>query len=141
MNKTDDGFTLIELMVVVAIIGILAAMAIPAYQGYSIRAQISEGLVLSSPVTMGVTSHYEESGSFPTDNIDAGLASPGNYSGEYVDSISVNGAVVSVQYGNNANMEINGWSIILTGTHNGSNMIWSCASDGIIPDNYLPSSC
>ena len=61
--------------------------------------------------------------------------------GQYVESITVNGAVVSIQYGNKANIEISGWSVILTGTGNESRMIWTCTSDGIIPDSYLPSSC
>lgn len=141
MKKVQRGFTLVELMIVVAIIGILAAMAIPAYQGYSIRAQISEGFILSGPVTTAVASFYEEAGRFPADNTEAALEAPTTYSGQYVESISVNGAVVSIQYGNAANLEISGWSVILTGTINESRIIWSCSSDGIIPDNYLPSSC
>jgi len=141
MKDFQSGFTLIELMVVVAIVGILSAMAIPAYQGYSIRAQVSEGLVLSGPVKTAVTSFYEQWGTFPADNAEAALESPTDYSGQYVESISVDGAAVSIRYGNKANFEISGWSVILTGTSNGSSMIWSCSSDGIIPDNYLPSSC
>ncbi len=141
MKKFQRGFTLIELMVVVAIVGILSAMAIPAYQGYSIRAQVSEGLILSGPVKTAVTSFYEQWGTFPADNAEAALESPTDYSGQYVESISVDGAAVSIRYGNKANFEISGWSVILTGTSNGSSMIWSCSSDGIIPDNYLPSSC
>ncbi len=141
MKKVQQGFTLVELMIVVAIIGILSAMAIPAYQGYSIRAQISEGFVLSGPVTTAVTAFYEQSGTFPADNAEAALESPDTYSGQYVESISVNGAAISIQYGNKANLEISGWSVILTGTGSESSMIWACKSDGIIPDNYLPSSC
>lgn len=141
MKKVHQGFTLIELMIVVAIIGILAAMAIPAYQGYSIRAQISEGFVLSGPVTTAVTAFYEQLGRFPVDNAEAALESPTTYSGQYVESIFVNGADISIQYGNKANLEISGWSVILTGTGSESRMIWACKSDGIIPDNYLPSSC
>jgi type IV pilus assembly protein PilA len=141
MKKAQQGFTLVELMIVVAIIGILAAMAIPAYQGYSIRAQISEGFVLSGPVTTAVTTFYEEVGRFPLDNGEAALESPAAYSGTYVESITVNGGVISIQYGNKANLEISGWSVILTGTGSDSSMIWACKSDGIISDNYLPSSC
>ena len=141
MKRVPQGFTLIELMIVVSIIGILAAIAIPAYQGYSIRAQISEGLALSGPVTTAVTLFYEQSGTFPADNTEAALETPTAYSGQYVESISVSGAVITIQYGNKANFEINGWSVILTGTGNVSSMIWACSSDGIIPDSYLPSSC
>ena len=129
MKKVHQGFTLIELMIVVSIIGILAALAIPAYQGYSIRAQISEGFVLSGPVTIAVTSFYEQSGRFPVDNAEAALESPTTYAGQYVESISVNGADVSIQYGNRANLEISGWSVILTGTGNESRMIWACRSE------------
>ena len=77
MKKVQQGFTLIELMIVVAIIGILASLAIPAYQSYTIRAQISEGLSLASPLKNAMASFYHENGSFPADNDEAALETPG----------------------------------------------------------------
>jgi type IV pilus assembly protein PilA len=141
VNKVQQGFTLVELMIVVAIIGISAAMAIPAYQSYSIRAQVAEGLSLSGPVQNAVASFHEEKGTFPADNAEAALESPASYGGTYVSSISVNGGVISIQYGNKANAQISGWDIIVTATSNPGSMSWSCASGGIIADSYLPSAC
>ncbi len=74
MNDEQHGFTLIELMIVVAIIGILAAIAIPAYQDYTIRAQVSEGLTLAAGAKTAVSEYFLERGAWPTDNATAGLA-------------------------------------------------------------------
>lgn len=141
MNKVHQGFTLVELMIVVAIIGLLASMAIPAYQSYSIRAQIAEGLSLAGPIQIAVASFYKEKGAYPANNAEAALESPARYAGSYVSSISVRGSVISIQYGNKANAQINGWDVIVTANSNTGSMSWTCASGGIISSNYLPSSC
>ncbi len=141
MKKIPQGFTLIELMIVVSIIGILASIAIPAYQMYTIRMQVAEGLNLSGPVKNAMVTFQEENGVFPTDNADAALEIASAYSGRYVESISVSGAVISITYGNNANIQIDGLSITLTATSNQGSTSWTCASDGFISVNYLPSSC
>ena len=141
MNKVHQGFTLVELMITVAIVGILASMAIPAYQSYSIRAQVSEGMVLSGPIQNAVVSFHKEKGTFPVDNADAALGLPATYAGSYVASISVSGGVISIQYGNKANAEISGWDVFITATSNAGSISWACASGGIISDSYLPSSC
>ncbi len=141
VNKVQQGFTLIELMIVVAIIGILASLAIPAYQSYTIRAQVSEGLFLSGPIQNAVAAFHEEKGTFPVDNVDAALESPASYAGTYVSSISVNGATISIQYGNKANAQISGWDVFITATSNPGSMSWTCTSGGIISESYLPSSC
>jgi len=141
MKKIEQGFTLIELMIVVAIIGILASIAIPAYQSYLIRAQISEGINMSGPFKNAVAAFHKETGVFPVGNADAALDLPASYTGNYVDSISVSGDVISILYGNNANAEINGWTVTITATANEGSMNWACASGGIISDTYLPSSC
>ena len=141
MKNDQQGFTLIELMIVVAIIGILAAIAIPAYQRYTIRAQVAEGLNLSAPFKTAVAEFVNSTGAFPIDNTDAGLSAPGDYIGKYVNSVSVNGAVVSIQYGNDAHAQISGETVTLTAMNNGGSVNWTCTSGGVIPSNYLPSAC
>ena len=141
MKIAQHGFTLIELMIVVAIIGILAAIAIPAYQRYTIRAQVAEGLSLSGPFKPAIVEFHNDNGGFPPDNTAAGLAAPGDYSGKYVSSVSVNGPVVSVQYGNDAHAHINGRIVTLTASDNRGSMSWVCTSGGAIADGYLPSAC
>jgi len=89
--KKQQGFTLIELMIVVAIIGILAAIAIPAYQDYTIRAQVSEGLNLSGAAKAAVTEYFQDQGTFPNSNNLAGLEAAVNISGKYVSDVEVSG--------------------------------------------------
>ena len=93
--KKQQGFTLIELMIVVAIIGILAAIAIPAYQDYTIRAQVSEGLNLSGGAKAAVTEYFQDRGAMPADNTEAGLAASGDIQGKYVSDVDV--AAVSLK--------------------------------------------
>jgi len=141
MSKTQQGFTLIELMIVVAIVGVLTAFALPAYQSYSIRAQIAEGLGMSGPLTTAVVAFHNDTGVFPLSNAEAALPPADGYAGRYVESISVNGATVSIQYGNNANALISGRDVLLTATKNDGSMSWTCATGGAISKSYLPRSC
>jgi len=145
MRKNQGGFTLIELMIVVAIVGILAAIAIPMYLDYSTRSQITEGLNLAGGAKTAVTEYYQDHGLFPTNNAEAGLAAAGNISGKYVDSVSVSvsvdGGLVTIQYGKDAHPFIIGETVILTATDNIGSVGWSCASGGVIQAKHLPSAC
>ena len=141
MKTGQSGFTLIELMIVVAVIGILTSLAIPAYQSYSVRAQVSEGLVLTGPLKTAVASFYNNNGVFPVDNTAAGVSAAGEYSSKYVDSISVSSGVIQIQYGNDASAQINGQTVNLTAVGSEGSVSWSCTSGGFIQDYYLPAAC
>ena len=141
MKKIQRGFTLIELMIVVAIIGILASLAIPAYQAYTIRAQISEGLNLAGPLKNAIASYHNETGTFPSDNAEAALEPGASYQGHYVESLTINDGVVEILYGNDANKLISGQHVTLTAIPNDGSVAWDCANGGFILDVYLPSTC
>jgi type IV pilus assembly protein PilA len=147
MKKVQQGFTLIELMIVVAIIGILAAIAIPAYQDYTVRAQVSEGLNLGGGAKTAVTEFFQDRGAWPTSNTEAGLdAVPANIKGKYVASVTVTlgGAapsLVTVLYGNDAHAALlAGKSLTLTPANAGGSVTWTCASPDL-PPKHLPAAC
>lgn len=141
MKNQKRGFTLIELMVVLAVIGILASIAIPAYQDYTIRAQVSEGLSLSNSAKAAIAEYYVDRGVWPTDNAEAGLADMNQIIGRYVDQVAVADNVIDIRYGNDAHTAIFGKSITLTVVDNAGSLVWTCASSGIIKPNHLPSAC
>lgn len=141
MKTVQKGFTLIELMIVVAIIGVLASMAVPAYQSYTIRAQVAEGLNISGPLKNAVATFSIDRGAFPADNAEAALLPPANYTGKYVDSISVNGDTISILFGNDASVLINGEVLNLVAVNNGGSVSWDCASGGVIRETFLPAAC
>src|SRR5687768_17953843 len=101
MTKLQKGFTLIELMIVVAIIGILAAIAIPAYQDYTIRAQVSEGLNLAAAAKAAVAETFLNRGAAPANRTQAGMsATATDTRGKYVASVEVDDGVITIVYGN-----------------------------------------
>ncbi len=141
MKTEQKGFTLMELMIVVAIIGILASIAIPAYQDYTIRAQISEGLVLSAGAKAALIDYYVDRGDWPNNNVKAGLVNQNDITGKYVKSVRVKNNVIIVMYGNDANKVIRNKKINLTAVYSLGIIKWTCASAGLIKDRYLPGAC
>jgi len=140
--KKQQGFTLIELMIVVAIIGILAAIAIPAYQDYTIRAQVSEGLNLSGGAKAAVTEYFQDRGTMPTTNTMAGLADANQIQGKYVDLVTVGAnGVITVGYGNSAHATLAPGDLLLTpSTATVGSVQWICTGSGI-DNQHLPAAC
>ena len=146
MKTMQKGFTLIELMIVVAIIAILAAIAIPAYQNYVIRSQVTEGMSLADGAKTGMSEFYASAGTWPTTNTSAGLAIATSITGNYVSSVNVgtNSGMITITYGNKANTAINGKILALSATANGGSISWTCKPNGSVTTVsavYLPASC
>ena len=150
MKKIQSGFTLIELMIVVAIIGILAAIAIPQYQNYTARAQASEALSLASGAKVALAEYFNTNGTFPKDNETAGLEEATSISGKYVESVEVSESggkgLITALFSSGAHAKLKEGTMILTGTDNGGSIGWVCeagapnaSSESI--DAYIPSSC
>jgi type IV pilus assembly protein PilA len=136
------GFTLIELMIVVAIIGILAAVAIPQYQNYVARAQVSEALSLMSGAKTAVAEVAMVTGDFPTNNGDAYLEDKDTIKGKYVASVEVgDDGVITATFGDDAHTNLIGGELKLTpgGLDSGS-ITWACSGEEAIKA-YLPSGC
>lgn len=140
MRSASRGFTLIELMIVVAIIGILAAIAIPAYQNYIIRTQVSEGVELSDGYKASLWDYYTNHGDFPPSNASAGIPQPGSIVGNYVKSLDVSGGRITVVYGNKANAAISGSTMILSAISGAGSLQWTC-NTGTVASQYMPPSC
>jgi type IV pilus assembly protein PilA len=163
----EAGFTLIELMLVVAIIGILAAIAIPAYQTYTVRAQVAEGLNMAAHGKAPIADAFFNDGEAPADRLAAGMsANPTDTAGKYVTSIDVDDGVLIVMFGGpEVNADIAGLTLTITPYETGDlSVVWRCGSapapaGGVnllgtaggrnvtayiaptVPDRYLPASC
>ena len=140
MQKIQKGFTLIELMIVVAIIGILAAVAIPAYQDYTVRAKVTEGLSLASAAKTSVSEYFSSNDTMPADNSAAGLALAASISGNNVQSVTVNTGVITILYSGTA-ATIGGSTLVLTPTTTAGKIQWTCTTGGDVQAKYRPSSC
>ncbi|HFC6189509.1 TPA: pilin [Neisseria meningitidis] len=162
MNTLQKGFTLIELMIVIAIVGILAAVALPAYQDYTARAQVSEAILLAEGQKSAVTEYYLNHGIWPGDNSSAGVASSSTIKGKYVKSVEVKNGVITAQMASsNVNNEIKGKKLSLWAKRQNGSVKWFCGqpvtrdakaannADGVTADSgndkidtkHLPSTC
>jgi type IV pilus assembly protein PilA len=143
MKNVQKGFTLIELMIVVAIIAILAAIAIPAYQDYLVRTQVSEGAVLTDGAKTAVAEFYSNTGRMPPGNESAGLATAASISGKYVDNVNVaSTGVITATFGKEANTAITGANntFVLSPITGAGSIAWSCTQSTVLT-KYLPTSC
>ena len=158
LKQVQKGFTLIELMIVVAIIGILAAIAIPAYQNYTIRAQVTEGLTLADGWKTAIAEYYANTGVMP--GAIGNLSGTSQSSGKYEASILVSGGSIVIAYGGAANAKITGASntlALIPYTNANNDVLWKCGyatlpasasastagtsvTTTVLPQ-YLPTSC
>ena len=140
--RSTRGFTLIELMIVVAIIAILATLALPVYQDYMVRSQVAEALALTQGAKTAVAEQFSNQGAFPAGNTEVGLEMPGSITGRYVQSVTLGNSngEIAVLFGGNANAVINGQQVLLQATYTEGGLDWRCSSPGIDP-RYLPTSC
>jgi type IV pilus assembly protein PilA len=150
MKSIQQGFTLIELMIVVAIIGILAAVAIPAYQDYTIRSQVSEGMSLAAGAKTAIAEFVNQRGTFPSSNSEAGLATKSQISGNYVSSVDVGATTgaITVTYGNQVNDTVDSNTLVISALTSPGGISWNCKAasassspKGDIPAKYTPTSC
>lgn len=145
MKKLQQGFTLIELMIVVAIIGILAAIAVPAYQDYTIRSRVSEAASLSGAVRTAMDVAFSEGyalGSIPSTPASLNLSPAGSYKSKYVTAVGYDpSGVVTVTMATERSLGgASGQTVIYTPTAQGGNLSWVVSTGSSVPTKYRPKN-
>ena len=161
MKKYVNGFTLIELMIVIAIIGILASLAISAYQTYTVRAQVAEGLLMAAGAKDPIIDSFNNTGVAPADRTEAGMSpNPTDTQGKFVSQVDIVDGRVEVTFGKDVHRDAFGTVLSVTAYQSGSaSFVWRCgyapqppnttlmlnatphAGTTTIDARYLPSTC
>lgn len=134
--RRERGFTIIEVMIVVTIVGIIAAIGIPVYQGYLARATAAEALVLARPAQLAVSEYFMRSGEWPADNAAAGLDPPAGLGGRYVRSVTVSAGSVVAAYGETILL---GQTLTLVPAAGDGGVAWTCRTT--LPPPLRPRGC
>lgn len=135
------GFTLIELMIVVAIIAILAAIAVSQYQDYVIRTQVAEAASLATASKTAITEYYNHSGTFGSSNASFGLPNMTSITGKFVDQVNASNGLIVARFGKDANSKIKGQSLTFSAVPTGGSMAWVCNPSGALKEVWVPTAC
>ena len=141
MKSDQNGFTLIELMIVVAIIAILAAIAIAQYQDYAIRSQVAEAASLADGTKTAVAEFTNNYGRFASTNESVGLAPSNEIVGRYVDDVNVADGIIDVTLGGQAHAHIQGGHLLFSAVTHGGSIEWICNRSNTLNEKYVPPAC